>query len=683
MQEYEGGAVSLTRVKQVSGVLKLLKERSFDVLLIDLCVLDSQGLETFERVYSAAPHLPIIVQSGLDADHVGRAAVRKGAQDFLLKGSFNKQLLHRTIRYAVERKSFEKALRESEERYAAALAGANDGIWDWDLRENRIYLSPRWSEIMGLPNKPCVLQPQEWFSYLHPDDAVRVMSAINSHLEGLHENLHHEHRVVDADGNICWVLTRGLAVRDDCGRAIRMAGSMSDIRARKEAEEKLRHDAFHDSLTNLPNRSLCLDRIGLAMRRAQRNAEHRFAFLFIDLDRFKLVNDSLGHACGDALLVALSLRLAEQLRPSDTLVRLSGDEFGVLLEYLNEPDDAHKVADRIQDSLKTPFNLQGQEVYIGASIGIAQSGKPYTQPDDLIRDADLAMYQAKKSGHGRYAICDAQLHNRARRRLQLETSLRQALDRQEFELHYQPIVNLDTGLVKSFEALIRWKGTDGKYIPPDQFINIAEDTGLIIPIGHWVIREAVRSLKKWCPNDEVSISVNFSPRQFLQPDMVSSIAETLAEFGLPPHRLCVEITEGVFIEHGATARKVFQGLQQLGVSIHLDDFGTGYSSLGYLRRFPVDCVKIDRSFLRGLAKRTDQTEIIRAIVALGSTMGFEVIAEGIETNDQLRLLQGLECEMGQGYLFARPCEATNSLSKCSYPFAGLHNLKRPARGAFA
>jgi diguanylate cyclase (GGDEF)-like protein/PAS domain S-box-containing protein len=653
--------IQLTRVERISEALRTLNQESFDLLLLDLCVPDGKGLDTFDRIHAQAGHLPIIVQSGLDEDEVGSAAVRRGAQDFLVKGAFDQQLLFRAIRYALERKGAEQALRESEDRYKAALAGANDGIWDWDLRSNKIYLSPRWSEILGMSRESRLLSPETWMARIHPDDSCRVASAINAHMEGLTEHLHHEHRVLDEHGEERWVLTRGLALRDDRGRAIRMAGSMSDISAQKQAELKLRHDAFHDSLTGLPNRTLCLDRIGQAMKRARRNPDHRFAFLFIDLDRFKLVNDSLGHSAGDALLVSLSSRLREQLRPGDTLVRLSGDEFGVLLEELGDERDAKGVADRIQTDLLQPFHISGQEVYITASIGIAQAGAAYTRPEDLVRDADLAMYQAKKLGKARYEVCDTQLHAQARKRLQLETALRQALDNEEFELHYQPIVNLNNGRVRSFEALIRWRGSDGEFIPPGKFINIAEDTGLIVPIGAWVVHEAVHALMEWCPDDEISISVNLSPRQFLQPDMVPSIAGALKSSGLPAHRLSVEITEGVFIEHGATASRVFADLQRLGVSIHLDDFGTGYSSLGYLRRFPVDCVKIDRSFLSGLGTGRDQTEIIRAIVALGATLGIDVIAEGIETAEQLNLVRSLRCEMGQGFLFARPCSAPDSL----------------------
>ena len=334
--------VRLTRVERVSDAIQILQKQSFDLLMLDLCVPDSQGIETFQRIHAHAQHLPIIVQSGLNEDSVGPAAVRQGAQDFLVKGRFDQQLLERAIRYAIERKASQRALRDSEERYAAALAGANDGIWDWDLCSNQIYLSGRWAEILGMPKASQVIGPDTWMQRIHPDDTVRMANAINDHLEGMTEHLEHEHRVIDVHGQERWVLTRGKAMRDEKGRAIRMAGSMSDIHARKQADFKLLHDAFHDSLTQLPNRALCLDRIGQAMKRARRNPNYGFAFLFIDLDRFKLVNDSLGHAQGDALLVALSDRLREQLRPSDTLVRLSGDEFGVLVEDLAEEQDAQR-----------------------------------------------------------------------------------------------------------------------------------------------------------------------------------------------------------------------------------------------------------------------------------------------------------------------------------------------------
>ena len=657
---------SLTRVTSVAAAVQHLSDGMTEFLIIDLCVDDSEGIATFQKIHKAAPHIPIIVQSGLEEDTVGPQAVRLGAQDFLVKGKFNQDQLLRTIRYAQERKAAEHALRESKERYAIAVSGAKDVLWDWDLRSNELYISHRWSELLQIGEATLSGTPEIWFNHIHPEDVDHLMGAIHAHLDQLTGHLENEHRVLNAQGECRWMLVRGMALRDTDERAYRMAGSITDITDRKQIEVQLRHDALHDHLTDLANRTLCLERISQAMRRSKRTEHYLFAFLFIDLDRFKLVNDSLGHGSGNGLLIAISNRINSNIRSMDTLARFSGDEFGLLLEDLQNIDDARLMAERIRELLSQPFHVSGKEIYITASIGIAQGRSSYRSPEEMVRDADLAMYQAKKLGKDCYAICDTRMHVRARQRLELETNLRRAIEHGEFSLHYQPIIDLHSGKVHSHEALIRWKGADGKLIWPDRFIGIAEDTGLIVPIGLWVIREAVTALQQWSPTGNSTVSVNLSPRQFLQPDIVPSIARILKEVGLAPQRLSIEITEGVFIDYSAKASRVFADLKRLGVTIHLDDFGTGYSSLGYLRRFPVDCLKIDRSFVKGLPNESDNLAIIRAILALSQAMNIAVIAEGIETKEQLSLMQGLRCAFGQGYLFARPCEDPDILKLKMY-----------------
>ena len=674
----------LDQVSSIAELIQRVDEKEFDVVLLDLCVEDSRGVETFSRAHSAAPSLPIIVQSGIDEPELCAEAVRLGAQDYLIKGRFDKETLQRSIRYAIERKVGERALRNSEERYAISVRGAHDGLWDWDIRENRIYYSDRWKAILGFKSDELDGSPESWFDLVHPDDVELLAAAISAHVEGLTDHLEQEYRMQRKNGEECWVLTRGLAVRDEgTGLAYRMAGSLSDINARKRVEARLRHDAFHDRLTGLPNRALCLNRLGHSLRRGQRSPSYRFALLFLDIDGFKLVNDSLGHVCGDMLLVAFARRIQRMIRPVDTFSRLSGDEFCVLLEDICSLSDAEIVADRIHAALEEPFVLSGQEVFASASIGIAESGPSYERPEDIVRDADLAMYRAKRRGKARHEIYDEKLHTSAVRRLELDTDLRRALSRDEFEVHYQPIVRMESSQLTGFEALLRWRSPSRGMVLPDSFIGVAEDTGLIVPIGEWVLQEATKALSSapalpWS-STPLTISINLSPRQFRMPDVLKQVKAALEKSGLPPHRLVLEITESVFLELSEYAMEVFEQLKALGVQIHLDDFGTGFSSLSYLRQFPVDSLKIDRSFINRMGRSKEDLEIVRAIIALGHGLGKGIVAEGIETCAQVEQLQELRCEYGQGYFFSRPARRSDT-GEFDAPASGLYKQVGPAGG---
>ncbi len=571
-----------------------------------------------------------------------------------------------------DRKQFEEALRESQERYALAVNGANDGLWDWNLRTNHVYYSPRWKAMLGYEEPEIGNRPEDWFDRVHPDEAEWLEVQLKAHLEGRTQHFEIEHRMRHQDGSYRWMLSRGYAVRDG-QTAYRMAGSQTDITDRKQAEHQLLHHALHDNLTGLANRALFMDRLQQAIGRYKRLPDYKFAVLFIDLDRFKILNDSLGHIVGDQLLMTIARRLESCLRSVDTIARLGGDEFTILLEGIHDADDACHLSERIHQALQTPFNLDGQEVFTSASIGIALSEAEYDRPEDLLRNADTAMYRAKTLGRARHALFDAAMHKRAVALLQLETDLRRAvaissspLQPQEFRIQYQPIVRLETGEISGFEALVRWQHPERGLISPLEFIPLAEDTGLIVPLGQWILSEAYQQLQQWQQQFwpmPLSISVNLSTKQFAQPNLIEQIRQLLhcAQLQHPQMQtgqvsLKLEITESAIMDNSEAAQLMLEQLKALGVQLLIDDFGTGYSSLSYLHRFPIDTVKIDQSFISHMSTDSESAEIVRAIVSLAHNLGMNVIAEGIELADQLRQLRSLGTEYGQGFFFAKPLE---------------------------
>ncbi|MBI4641552.1 MAG: EAL domain-containing protein [Candidatus Tectomicrobia bacterium] len=558
-----------------------------------------------------------------------------------------------------ERKRTAEALRESEERYALAARGANDGLWDWNLKTQEIYFSPRWRLMLGYEEHEVGNGINEWFNRVYPDDLERVRKEIALHLEGLTLHYESEYRILHKDKTYRWVLSRGLAVRDIEGQVYRMAGSQTDITERKRAEEQLLHDAFHDGLTGLPNRTLFVDRLGRAIARAKRREDYIFAVLFLDLDRFKVVNDSLGHMIGDQLLIALTRRLEICLRNGDTVARLGGDEFAILLDDVKDLNDATRVADRIQKDLATPFNLSGQEVFTTSSIGITLSTTGYDRPEDILRDADTAMYRAKALGKARYEIFDTTMHARAVALLQLEANLRRAIERQEFQVYYQPIVSLGTGRITSFETLVRWQHPQRGLVSPGEFIPVAEETGLIVPIGEWVLRTACAQNKAWqeAGLPRLSVAVNLSARQFQDQNLPDLIQQVLAETGMAAHDLKLEITESIAMQNIDLSITVLNELSAMGMQVSIDDFGTGYSSLAYLKRFPVSTLKIDRSFVRDIPGDVDDAAITSAIIAMAHSLKLKVIAEGVETEEQLAFLRSHQSDEMQGYLFSRPVPA--------------------------
>lgn len=572
---------------------------------------------------------------------------------------------NRTVELVKEnahRKQAEGALRLNQERFQIAVRGSNDGLWDWNVLSNDVYYSPRYKELLGYGEDELEDTFDTFETRLHPADRGHTLDAISNHLEN-NTNFDAEFRLQTKSGDFCWFRARAKAIRDGNGSAVRMAGSLLDITDRKLAEEKLRHDAYHDSLTGLPNRATVVDILVRAVARAKRHPGYAFAVLFLDLDRFKVINDSLGHMAGDQLLVEVTQRLLKCLRQEDIVARLGGDEFTVFLDNIHEQSDgffATKVAERILESLATPFLLDGEEVFIGTSIGIALCKATYSSPEDILRDADTAMYRAKSGGRGRFEIFDTAMHQRVRALLHMENDLRRAIERDQLRLHYQPIVSLSSGQIIGFEALVRWQHPDHGLVPPMEFIPLAEETGLIMPIGEWVLGKACswmsQTLEQQPESSAVTISVNVSGRQFAQPGFPKVIAAALLETGLPAQHLKLEITESTLMDGGDSARKLLAELRAMDVQLMIDDFGTGYSSLSYLSVFPLNALKIDRSFINKLGSAEDTTEIVRCILVLANTLNLDVVAEGVETSEQADMLRTLGTSFAQGYFFSAPVD---------------------------
>ena len=558
----------------------------------------------------------------------------------------------------LERKRIEEALRETEERYALAVRGANDGLWDWDLKNNRIYYSPRWKAMLGYDEEEIGDSANEWFSRVHPEDIERLKLDLTSHFNHTTTHFENEHRILHKDGTHRWILSRGLAVWDPTQVATRIAGSQTDITDRKYAEEKLLHDAFYDKLTSLPNRALFMDHLNLAVERAKRKDDYCFAVLFMDLDRFKDINDRFGHLTGDQVLIAVAKILEGRMRSTDTVARFGGDEFVILLEDVGTPESASQIADWVHKELSAPFQISEHEAYISASIGIVLSKTGYTRAEDILRDADIAMYMAKANGRAKHEIFSPPMRENIMNKLELETDLRQALEKKQLSVHYQLIVSLEKGEMVGLESLVRWNHPVRGLIAPADFIPMAEETGLVVALDRWVLGEACAQLKRWqrdIPNlSNLKISVNVSGKNLEQPDLVDYIESVLNDTGLAGENLILEITETNILENSEAINSIFQKLKRLGVQIQIDDFGIGYSSLSYLSNFPINALKIDRSFVSKIMEDSNNLKIVQAIIMLSQRLGVGVIAEGLETEEQLGQLRALGCEFGQGYLVSRP-----------------------------
>ena len=558
------------------------------------------------------------------------------------------------------------ALRESEERFRSAFAHAagmglvaTDGRW--------IQVNKSLCEMLGYSEAE--LLKGNFQRYTHPDDLVLILEQLQKLREGTIRSLQLEQRYFHKKGQLRWVLLSVTTVNNAQNHSGDLIFQMQDISDRKQAEKKLVHDAFHDALTGLPNRMFFMDQLKQSLQRANQTQGLPFAVLFLDFDRFKIINDSLGHMVGDQLLIAIANKLKASVRPRDTVARLGGDEFTILLDSLKDPDDAIDMARRLLSNLSEQFKLPGRDVFITASIGVALSTGGYEHAEDVLRDADTAMYRAKSLGRARYEIFDKGMNAPTTDLPQIETDLWRALERDELTLDYQPIVSLRTGRIVGFEALLRWLHPSRGMVSPLEFISVAEETGLIIPIGQWVLNQACRQTREWQKlypqTPPLQVSVNLSPKQFMQRDLIDQISLALDSGGLSPASLKVEITEGMVMQNVESTMQMLGQLQALGIAISLDDFGTGYSSLSYLHRFPISTLKIDQSFVSSMSNNQESLEIVRTILGLARNLKMEVIAEGVETLEQARELKAMNCEYGQGFYFSRALNAEGAVGLLS------------------
>jgi diguanylate cyclase (GGDEF)-like protein/PAS domain S-box-containing protein len=589
----------------------------------------------------------------VDKNYAVRAVRHGGGEIGILIDSFN-HMLSQIENRELARKAAEESLRESEERYALAARGANDGLWDWKLATGEIYFSSRWNQMLGRPDRDRWSDPEEWFGLIHPADRDRVRAAIEAHRLGAAPEFSSEYRMRHTNGSFIWVLTRGIAVRNSEGTAIRMAGSQTDITEGKVA----------DPLTSLPNRLYFLDKLECSLDAARRS-KNLFAVLFLDLDRFKLINDSLGHAAGDELLTGVAGRLRASVRTGwkarqSAVARLGGDEFAILLGDVGDAADAAVVAQRILDKLDPPFRLDGRQVFATISIGIALSSSGDT-PEDLLRNADTAMYHAKSRGKARFAVFDEGMRERAVARLEIETGLRKAIEAQQLIIYYQPEISVSTQQVIGYEALVRWNHPARGILAPSEFIPIAEESDLIVHLGRWVLKEACRQMAEWHKrfvfDPPLTISVNISSRHLNDGGLVEDVERVLRETGLDPKCLKLEVTESSVMQDPETSLRTLRRLKLMSIGLEIDDFGTGYSSLSYLQRLPFDTVKIDRSFIKELGAGAESSEIVRTIVELARSLEMDVVAEGVETREQLQTVTALGCDYVQGYYFAKPMGA--------------------------
>jgi diguanylate cyclase (GGDEF)-like protein/PAS domain S-box-containing protein len=652
---------STRSVASTESFMQELERFKPDLILSDSQVAGFQGYSALSFAKEKCPDVPFIYLSDANDAAAAVEALRQGAADYITKD----KLAHlaasilrarKESRERARKKQVDLAIRKTQESYELAVRGANDGLWHWDLLTNRLFFSARWKTMLGYEEHEVGASPDAWFRLIHPEDLERVQTKIRRHLKNLTPHYEDEHRILHKNGSYLWTLSRGLAVRDAAGVATRMAGSQTNISDRKRAEEELVKSALYDPLTGLANRALFAERLRHASGLAARGDYH-FAVLLLDLDRFKYVNDSLGHEFGDKLLIGIARRLESCLRPGDTVARLGGDEFTILLHNINDASDAATVAERIHREMALRFHLGGHDVFTSASIGIALSMPEYSgSKGDMLRDADIAMYRAKGLGRARFAVFNQEMHAQAAASLELEGQLRKALGRREFVVHYQPIVSLESGKIISCEALVRWKHPTRGLLGPGEFISLAEETGVITSLGEWVLQTACAQAKKWqeAGLPALSVAVNLSARQFRGGGLCDTVKNALEATGLEPERLEVELTESVIMDGAEEAAVTLRTLKGIGVRLSLDDFGTGYSSLSYLKRFPFDTLKMDRSFVSELPRKSQDAAIASAIISLAHGLSLSVIAEGIETVEQYEFLKARRCDEAQGYLMSRP-----------------------------
>jgi len=654
------GSFDVEWVRQLSEGIQRLGKKGIAAVLLELFLPDSQGLETFDKLFAAAPDVPILILGGNSNEALAKEAVARGAQDYLLAGHLDSYSLPRALRSAIERKNVEDALYLERERAVVTLNSIGDAVLCTDISGNITYLNLVAETMTGWCREEAIGKPlAEVFRII--DGATRKtardpmeMAVEQNRTVGLTVNC----VLVRRDGYESAIEDSAAPIHDRGGRIIGAVIVFHDVSAARAMTHQMTHSAQHDVVTNLPNRLLLNDRITQSISLARRQ-NRSIAVIFLDLDRFKYINDSLGHAIGDQLLQSVSKRLLAGVRGSDTVSRQGGDEFVILLSEITYPEDAGTSAKKILLSVSAPHSIGGQDLHIDGSIGISIYPEDGEDAETLIKNADTAMYHAKENGRNNFQFFKAEMNLKAVERQSLEGGLRRALEREEFLLHYQPKVNLDTGEITGVEALIRWRQPNRGLVPPSQFVPIAEDCGLILQIGRWVLREACRQARAWqdAGLPHVPIAVNVSAVEFRDKGFVESVRTALSETGLEARYLGLELTEGVLMEDAESTAAVLQELKVMGVHLAVDDFGTGYSSLSYLRQFPIDVLKIDQSFVHQISADPDDSSIVSAIINMGKSLKQLVVAEGIETKEQREYLQTQSCAEGQGYLFSRPLAA--------------------------
>jgi diguanylate cyclase (GGDEF)-like protein/PAS domain S-box-containing protein len=559
------------------------------------------------------------------------------------------------LKYEIqERAELTKLLRASEEKLESILNSLEEVVWSAEVATSKLlFLNPAAQKVYGRPVEELLANPDLRLESIHPEDRDRVKSALASlQLSDL------EYRVIQPSGEVRWVWERSRLISD--GVASRRDGIISDITDRKQIEADLSYEAKHDSLTHLPNRAAFIERVKQAISQSKQDSEYLFAILFIDLDRFKIVNDSLGHQIGDELLISVAKILTDCAREHDFVARLGGDEFTIVLHQIQSIEVGKAIAQRINEQLAAPFYLQGHTVFTSASIGIVLADAKYQASAELLRDADLAMYRAKSLGKARHEVFHQEMYAETKELLETENDLRKAILQNQFFLHYQPVITLKSESLYGFEALLRWNHPTKGIVYPDQFLSVAQETGLIVAIGELVLQQTCKQMSYWKDKypaaADLKISVNLASQQLKEPNFLATLDQAIAEANLSASCLHLEINETMLMNYKPETSDLFQKIESRGIKLNIDDFGTGYLSLQYLKRFPINLLKIDRSFIQGMLDKRENFEIIKMIIALARTLKIRIIAEGIENLKQLKVLKTLNCELGQGYLFSQPLD---------------------------
>jgi diguanylate cyclase (GGDEF)-like protein/PAS domain S-box-containing protein len=650
----------LTHVECIREAEKYLAERVFDIIVLDLGLPDAKGLGAVRKAHAAAPHVPLVVLTGLDDDALAAQALQEGAQDYLIKGQIDGRGLLRALRYAVERKIMEEALFTEKERAQVTLNSIGDAVACTDILGNITFLNLVAEKMTGWSVQKAAGLPMA--EVLRILDATSRQTTPNPMEMALGRN-----RTVHLPSNCILIRRDGFETPiEDCvspihdrdGQATGAVIVFRDVSAARAMALQMAHSAQHDFLTGLPNRMLFTDRVTQAIALAERHVK-KVGVLFLDLDGFKHINDSLGHPFGDKLLQSIVKRLLDCVRGSDTVSRQGGDEFVVLLSEMEQSEDAALTAGRMLKAVAEAHPIDQHDLHVTTSIGVSVYPDDGLDAETLIKNADTAMYQAKENGRQSYQFFKPAMNVRAVERQSIEESLRRALERNEFALHYQPKINLRTGEITGAEALIRWTHPIRGPVPPGQFIPVAEDCGLILPIGQWVLREACRQARAWLDAGLplATMAVNISAMEFRDDNFLENVFATLKDTRLDPRALELELTESVLMKRAESTASVLKTLRASGVQVAVDDFGTGYSSLSYLRKFPIDALKIDQSFVRQITTAPDETTIVTAVISMGRSLKLRVVAEGVETQQELEFLQAQQCDEAQGYYFSRPVVA--------------------------